>query len=460
MFEYDTILDPEIIGKNIRRIRKSKKITIIQLSQVLGYATGKLSNIEKGKRAKFPYEELVQIANALNEPVEVFLADESDSFSDELESLKQAISFAKHKLSAGLLHGLNETLDELQQRAEKIPNNKMLIHLHFVWAEYYRDVSDLDLAQDYYRETISAAESSDCDIVELKMRSFNGLASLLVKEQKLFEAIEVLREALNYADKNTEVLSLDYSNVHFNLTIIYLHIGYLDLAQYHVHSCMEITKGKNEQAYYHASYLLSITYWIRGRYQKAKTLLLDSMNWFQRQKDLSSLFNSLELIFILHKVRPGILFQYMFSDLKEFFQLNVPSNIIPQKLKCLYRLIEIEIKNDNYEDAREMIETCKKYIDIHGIQNGFRAYELDALLISKTTQDIFQEQVALEKALDFFSIEDKSPEKAVLLYRLGRLNSVRMNPLIDEALTIFEETHSEKNYLECSLLTILPQPRY
>ena len=460
MQEMEISLKPDIIGKNIRTIRKNKKITIVQLAEILGYATGKLSNIEKGKRAKFPYEELVEIANALNEPIEVFLEDESESYIDEFENLKQTLSFAKHKLSAGLFHGLNEMLEDLQKRIELHPNKGIVIHLSFLWAEYYRNTSDYELAQDYYRETIRS-DYSDRDIVELKMRSYNGLASLLVKEHNLKDAISVLRSALNYSDKNSMVMSLDISNVHFNLTIIYLHIGYLDLAEFHINSCLEITKNKNEQAYYHAQYLLSITFWIRGKYNLARSLLFEAMNWFQRQKDLGNLFNSLELIFLIYRILPNkFLFIDNFSELREFVDLRVPGNIVEQKIRCLYRLIEIDTKNEKYDDARTVIEKCKQLIEEFEIKDGYRVYGLEAYLISKTTENRFDEQKAIEKALDYFTVEDRSADKAYLLYRLGKLTSRGDNNLYEDALSIFEEVYLKNNYLEESILLLLPQPRY
>lgn len=458
-------INSEIVGKNIRRIRKSKGITIIQLAKALGYSIGKLSNIENGKREKFPYDELVEIAGALDVPVEelLYYGDRLDfSLEPELEKIKHSINIAKHKLSAGLLHGLSETLEVLRKSAEQFPNKNILGHLYFVWAEYYRELSEYEMAKEYYRETIKTIKSdgSDRDSVEVKMRSYNGLASLYFEERNFFEAINVLREALNFSEGNPHVYSLDLSNVHYNLTIIYLHIGYIGLAEYHIKSCMEITRNKNEQAYYHAAFLLSITYWIQGKNNKARAVLIESMNWFQRQKDLGSLYKALELIFFIQRVRPNMLFTDFFSDLREFLDVQVPPNVVPQQVRCCYCLIELEIQRGNYSEAGRMIEKCKQRIEEYHIEDGFRLYALEADLIKKATGDTNAEQMAIEKALSYFSSEDRSVEKARLLYRLGKLSSFRANTLFEEALRIYEKNHAERNFPESFWLSILPKLRY
>jgi len=458
--EKELTLNPEVVGRKIREIRKEKKnLTIIQLAKMLGYATGKLSNIEKGKRAKFPINELREIANALDEPLESFLHDESGQDDIEVEIIKQKISLAKHRLVAGLINGLKQTLSDLQEAAEKLALRDLMIHINFLWAEYYRELIDYEMASEYYKEILNT-EVHDREAVEVKMRSFNALASLQMKEQQLKEAIMTLRTALNWIERQDRILNIDRSNVHYNLTLLYFRVGYLDLAEYHVQTCLEITKGKSEQAYYHALYLLSITYWMKEKYIQARTLLFESMNWFQRQKDLGSLFNSLELIFLIHHVKPDLIFVEMLNDIREFLNVKVPDNILPQKLRCLYRLIMFEIQHGNYSMAQEMLDTCKSYLSEYSIEDGYRVYLLEALLIRNSSKDKKKEQSALEKALNYFSETDSSPQKAVTLYHLGRLTFSWNNPYYEEALNIFSGIFSNHANFDHKILSILPSARY
>lgn len=457
--EREIVLNPEAIGRKIREIRNGKNLTIIQLANKLGYATGKLSNIENGKRAKFPLDELEEIAVALEEPLETFLKDDSDKYLVELETIKQKISLAKHRLSAGLVNGLKPTLTDLQETIENLAVRDLMVHLNFLWAEYYRSLFDNDLASEYYKEILNT-EVYDTDSIEVKMRTFNALASLQLKDHRLKEAVFTLRAALNFIEKHDGVKNLDKANVHYNLTLIYFRVGYLDLAEYHVQTCLEITNGKNEQAYYHALYLLSVNYWMKGNFEHARNLLFESMNWFQRQKDLGSLFNTLEFIFLMHHVKPSLIFMEMFKDIREFLNVIVPEHILPQKLRCLCRIIEFEIEHENYIMAQEMLDKCKGYIPDNSIKDGYRVYLLEAKLISITSMNKAAEKVALEMALTFFDPGDRSSQKAMVLHKLGKIKSNGENPYYEEALGIFAETYNKHTNFDPSILSILPNARY
>ncbi|PJN64608.1 hypothetical protein PAEAM_06940 [Paenibacillus sp. GM1FR] len=460
MLERERALDPESVGRKIREIRKIKEYTLIDLANKLGYATGKLSNIEKGKRAKFPFEELVDIAGALEEPVELFIIDESDQYITEQENIRQQISLAKHRLSVGLLDGLKASLHELQENIEILSFKKMIIHINFLWGEYYRELLDYDMASEYYNEVINA-EVYDKDSVEVKIRTYNALASLQLQERHIKDAITTLKIALNFVEKDDRVLSLDISNVHYNLTLIYIHIGYMDLAEYHVQTCIETIEGRSEQTYYHALYLLSITYWLKEEYENARNLLFRSMNWFQRQRDLASLFNSLEFIFVMYRFKPHLIIEDMFQYLREVTAVTVPENIVSQKVRCLFMLVELEIEKKEYLVAESILATCKEYIKEYSFSEGYRAYVLEALLIREVSKDAIKERCALEKALSFFQGSDRSPQKAHILYQLGKLNSSdNRGTMYEEALSIFNDNLHEQAYFSQNSFSILPHLRY
>jgi transcriptional regulator with XRE-family HTH domain len=454
----DERLDPVIIGKNIRRIRKNKGLTIVELANRLGYATGKISNIENGKRINISLDELEKFSKALNVPLEELVMVDPSPYLSELEELRHSITVVQHKLSAGWVNGLNKTLEHLREKAAQSSNQSIWAHLSFLWAEYYRAISDFESAMQCYRESIES-HGQDLETVEIKMRSFNGLASLLVEKQKLFDAIDVLRESLNYADHHP-VCSIDLSNVHFNLTILYLHIGHVDLAKYHIQTCMEITHNKHEQTFYQASFLMSITYMINKRYQDAYPFLIKSMSWFQRQKDLDYLYKSLELIFFLQRVRPNHLFADLLTNIKDFLDIEVPANILSQQYKCFFRLIELEIENENYDDARNMIDKCKQRFDLYSIKDGYKLFALEAYLIRKTSEDRKAERAALENALYSLPQEDNSVDKANILFRLGQLHLPERIRLYEEALRIYTDVYQEKYYIDGTLLSFLPKLRY
>ena len=61
-----------IVGKNIRRIRKEKKLTQVQLADLIQYNEGTISNIENSSYQTFSLEFLYIISKKLNVPMEEF----------------------------------------------------------------------------------------------------------------------------------------------------------------------------------------------------------------------------------------------------------------------------------------------------------------------------------------------------------------------------------------------------
>lgn len=61
-----------IIGKNIKRIRKEKGLTQVQLADLIQYSDGTISNIENDSFQTFSIEFLYVISKKLNVPMEEF----------------------------------------------------------------------------------------------------------------------------------------------------------------------------------------------------------------------------------------------------------------------------------------------------------------------------------------------------------------------------------------------------
>ncbi len=61
-----------IVGKNIRRIRKEKKLTQVQLADLIQYNEGTIANIENNSYQTCSLEFLYIISKALNVSMEEF----------------------------------------------------------------------------------------------------------------------------------------------------------------------------------------------------------------------------------------------------------------------------------------------------------------------------------------------------------------------------------------------------
>ncbi|WP_432681631.1 helix-turn-helix domain-containing protein [Bacillus velezensis] len=80
----------KIIGRNIAKLRKQKKLTLRQLADATGVTQGYLSKLEAGDKIKKPsYEKLNVIAKYFNVDVSYFATDEDElnKMSDEEKEL-------------------------------------------------------------------------------------------------------------------------------------------------------------------------------------------------------------------------------------------------------------------------------------------------------------------------------------------------------------------------------------
>ena len=67
-----------IVGKNIKRIRKEKKLTQVQLADLIGYNEGTIANIENSSYQTFSLEFLYIISKKLSSNVFIHLDASSD----------------------------------------------------------------------------------------------------------------------------------------------------------------------------------------------------------------------------------------------------------------------------------------------------------------------------------------------------------------------------------------------
>ena len=61
-----------IVGKNLRRIRKSKGLTQLMLADLVGYSEGTIANIENNSFQTFSLEFIYIVAKKLNVSIEEF----------------------------------------------------------------------------------------------------------------------------------------------------------------------------------------------------------------------------------------------------------------------------------------------------------------------------------------------------------------------------------------------------
>ena len=65
-----------IVGKNIKRIRKLKKLTPVQLADLVQYSEGTIANIENNSYQTFSLEFVYILSKKLNVPMTEFVRED------------------------------------------------------------------------------------------------------------------------------------------------------------------------------------------------------------------------------------------------------------------------------------------------------------------------------------------------------------------------------------------------
>lgn len=83
-----------MLGDNIRKLRKEKKISINKLSKITGIALGYLSDLENNKATNPSIDKLTLIAEALDISVDLFFKDDLEEWDTltNLEQIKEEVS--------------------------------------------------------------------------------------------------------------------------------------------------------------------------------------------------------------------------------------------------------------------------------------------------------------------------------------------------------------------------------
>jgi len=112
-----------MLGTNIRKVRKEKKISINKLSEITGISLGYLSDLENNKATNPALEKLESIANALEIPLNKLLSTE-EKLDMALGTIDKITTLAEEALngfdSKNSIYGIashfdNETFSKNEQ---------------------------------------------------------------------------------------------------------------------------------------------------------------------------------------------------------------------------------------------------------------------------------------------------------------------------------------------------------
>ena len=109
------IIDYKLIGKNIKKIRKKKKITQEQLANIINIAPSYVSAIETGT-SKTSLSTFIMIANALGTTVDCLLGEIQPAFMEKYDlDAKELLSDCTEEERALLLRLLSYSKEEIRK---------------------------------------------------------------------------------------------------------------------------------------------------------------------------------------------------------------------------------------------------------------------------------------------------------------------------------------------------------
>lgn len=230
MFERDSReqYDQLAVGNMIKKIRKSKGITLEELAKGI-CSTGKMSNIENGATS-IDKETLTQFAHKLGVTVKQL----TDGHSEEEKALSENLAKIEHMMGFGLYDDAHESLMKLIDRADECPNSSRAfqIKIHYLDGLLYKfQGNKLRATSKFYRVLQFPILSMD-DVI-YAARTYHNLAELHYLSNERTKAIELLEKGVEtYASKNLDVPWI----FHYNLAILHLFLSNPLKADIHIRS--------------------------------------------------------------------------------------------------------------------------------------------------------------------------------------------------------------------------------
>jgi len=411
------ILDPAVVGLKIRELRKQKKLTLSELAAALKYATGKLSKIENGKRAKISIEEIEEIASVLGVPVESLFDTDPFKKSEEYERFLEQISQLEFKIQLGLFKTLDKKIEHL---GEKLEESSFLDHLaipyYFLCGRYYMNIRHFEKAYHHFNLVIGSEQNSELiseEFIEKTVQSYNYLSIIEYDNNRLKEALFYVTSALHRYQEDEESTQ-NLNLLLYNAGIIYARLGDYGVSRYYIKRCID-SESIDQQLLYECLVLESVNYYLDEQKEYAIKQLQKILQHFPKNIAVN-IFELWELILFID---PGMI-ALSSSEVLEIIQTDVPADRLEVKLNCLHLWVKQAIKTSDYIHAYQIITECKKYdrMVINPLLKAY-TYYLEAEAYRKMEQSDDKVILALKQAASF--LDKESLEYWLIQYEIGQL---------------------------------------
>ncbi|MEK5358092.1 helix-turn-helix transcriptional regulator [Paenibacillus sp. FSL L8-0709] len=454
--------DAILIGKNIRKARKNKGISISVLSSLCKISVGKLSNLENGKTETVSTEDLEKIAFSLSTSIDDIIIPETFKFPSELEPVIDELQMVSTYISMNLLDLARENLHKITKELMDNQLDYLRPCINFLAGEIEKLSFNHDKAIEYFKSVIDQNYDYIYGI-GYKIRSINALSCLYYSRFEVAEALDTCLEAVDLINHEGVSFS-EIADTHYNLAIFYTYAGYLSVALLHAKSASEITATNHYSNYNNqVNYLTGIILMQRKEYIKAFNFIKESSTYFQREKDLKYLYRCIYSLYLIIDHVPftekKLIKSLEHGITTEFLENPIHNDQIHIQLTMIHEIIENLILSSDFEQALILLNKCLEYKKlIPSDRIHFKTHHLLSIISKKNNENTNLIKQHLHESLKYLS-DENSKDRAMILYELATLLNQCTSPY-EESSRIFYELSKKESFYKRPFSVIIPEPKY
>lgn len=439
------------VGDNIRKIRKSKKLTLKEVSDGI-FSIAKLSYIEKGITS-ITQEELEQICIKLNIKPEDILTEDLEAFEKDF---KHKVSYIEDMIYFGIAEDIDKELLELKDLLEscnqKYKYNEFYLYLK---AEHLYKKKDFNHSKILLESLITSKNNFE-PIKKLKIISLIFLSKIHF-EQRIYQiALEYAQKALHDSQKFSVKDSRFIEIIHYNLVHLYLWQGDFNIANIYLNRI-----NTNDSPKY--QYFKGLVNLYAGNYSEAEKFFAMSKNNFKKHNNTEMYFKNMIVLFYINQFEKQkstflpIKLENLIKSVLKTESLITPTFLRNTEfLSILHQIIILALKENDLDTARTYLERVTTLDDRSNDQIHVQTLYLNAKYLQLSKHENKEEIVGFyQKALEL--AKSSSACKAIILHELAILSTNEFS-LFKEASQEFYSTYINKynNILDPSYFL----PRY
>lgn len=412
----DLYLDKIEIGRNIRKLRKEKRITLDELSKGI-CSIGKMSSIENGT-GNIDDDILKAISQRLNVPINTLTI----SVDNQYDSLILIFELIEKQIGLGLLENAESEFKNITNQNQTIIDSSATMKIRYLYLKgvLRKEQKDTNSSITAFSQLLELPSNNQIDYI-YKSRTYHQLGLL-----EMINGCDYIK-AINYLERSVDELHTQKSEVpwklYFNLTILYI------FRQDFLAATISFNQIKVKNA--HLDYLSSLLTLCVGNVKIGLKQIREAQKDFLEVKDnLMTIKSTIATLyfsnFIEQKDYHNSIINYIDFTKNNLLKLNFKDDIEKSHISILiYSLAKACLNLNDYDKCQECIkmleqfEKKENYLKLHYVY-----LTIKALLLQKTEpSDGKKIKDLYELALSSMAISgDKSIIQIAIYKELAKLN--------------------------------------